>query len=80
MVGVPLRWFPLLAGLEFAAAAGLLVGILWAPAGVAAAAGLTLYFIGAVVGHVRVRDLKGIGPAVNMLCLAAGALVTRLLT
>jgi hypothetical protein len=29
VVGVPLRWFPLLAGLEFAAAAGLLAGIRW---------------------------------------------------
>ena len=39
VVGVPIRWFPFLAGLEFAAATGLLLGIRWAPLGVAAATG-----------------------------------------
>ncbi len=51
VVGVPIRWFPFLAGLEFAAAAGLLLGIRWAPLGVAAATGMVLYFVGAIVAH-----------------------------
>ena len=77
VVGVPLRWFPFLAGLEFAAATGLILGIQWAPLGIAAAAAMALYFVGAIVAHVRVNDLKGVGPAVQMLCLAATALLTR---
>jgi len=80
VAGVPMRWFPFLAGLEFAAAAGLLLGIGWAPLGVAAAAGMTLYFVGAIAAHVRVHDWKGCLPAVQMLCLAIAALVTRSLS
>jgi hypothetical protein len=80
VVGVPMQWFPFLAGLEFAAATGLLLGIRWAPLGIAAATGMTLYFVGAVVAHVRVNDLKGLGPAVQMLCLAVAALFTRMLS
>jgi hypothetical protein len=78
VVRVPIRWFPFLAGLEFAAATCLLLGIGWAPLGLAAAAGMVLYFVGAVVGHVRVNDLKGLGPAVQMLCLAIASLITRI--
>jgi hypothetical protein len=33
-----------------------------------------IYFMGAVVSHLRVRDFEGIGPAVFMLVFAAGAL------
>ena len=80
VVGVPMQWFPFLAGLEFAAATGLLVGIKWAPLGIAAAAGMALYFLGAILAHVRVNDLKGLGPAVQMLCLAVAALITRMMS
>ena len=79
-MGVPIEWFPFLAGLEFAAATGLLVGIKWAPLGIAAAAGMALYFVGAIVAHVRVNDLKGLRPAVQMLGLAIAALITRALS
>jgi uncharacterized membrane protein YphA (DoxX/SURF4 family) len=79
-VGVPLKYFPLLAACEFAGAVGLVVGI-WSPLiGIAAGIGLVVYFVGAVVSHLRVGDIKGIGSAVFMLVLAAGALVLRLLT
>ena len=61
-VGVPLKYFPLLAACEFAGAFGLLLGIWWPILGVAAAIGLILYFVGATVSHLRVRDVKGIGP------------------
>jgi hypothetical protein len=32
------------------------------------------------MSHLRVHDIKGIGPAVFMLVVAAGALVLRVLT
>jgi len=80
VVGVPLRYFPLLAGCEFAGGLGLIVGIWWPAVGVAAGNGLVIYFVGAVVSHFRVGDIKGIGPAAFMMVLAAGALVLRVLT
>jgi hypothetical protein len=80
IVGLPLKYFPLLAACEFSGAVGLLVGI-WQPAiGIAAGIGLVLYFVGAIVSHLRVGDVKGIGPAVFMLVLAAGVLALRILT
>ena len=79
-VGVPLKYFPLLAAFEFAGALGLVVGIWWPPIGIAAGIGLVLYFVGAVVSHLRVGDIKGIGSAAFMLVLAAGALTLRILT
>ena len=79
-VGVPLKYLPLLAVCEFAGALGLVAGIWWPALGVAAAIGLILYFVGAIVSHLRVGDIKGMGPAVFMLVLAAGALAVRVLT
>ncbi|MGO9273783.1 MAG: DoxX family protein [Terriglobia bacterium] len=79
-VGVPLKYFPLLAACEFAGALGLVAGIRWPALGVAAAIGLVLYFVGAIVSHLRVGDIKGIGSAAFMLVLAAGALVVRVVT
>ena len=80
VVGVPLRYFPLLAACELAGALGLVLGIWWSPLGLAAGIGLVLYFVGAVASHVRAGDVKGIGPALFMLALALGALVMRILT
>jgi len=48
--------------------------------GVAASIGLVLYFVGASVSHLRVSDVKGLGPAVFMLAVVAGALAMRILT
>ena len=79
-VGVPLKFFPVLAACEFAGASGLLAGIWWPPLGIAGGIGLVVYFVGAVVSHLRVGDFKGIGSAVFMLVVAAGALVLRVLT
>ena len=76
-VGVPLKYFPLLAACEFAGAMRLVVGIWWPAIGIAAGIGLVLYFIGAIVSHLRVGDVKGIGSAAFMLVLAAGALALR---
>src|SRR5437879_2380298 len=62
-----LRSLPLLAACEFAGAVGRVVGIWWPLIGIAAGIGLVLYFVGAIVFHLRVGDVKGIGPAAFML-------------
>ena len=77
VVGVPLKFFPFLAACEFAGGIGLLVGIAWPALGLASACGLVLYFVGAVIGHVRVGDFKGVGPAAFMLCMTAACLILR---
>lgn len=80
VIGVPMEYFALLAACELAGAVGLIVGI-WLPLlGVAASVGLILYFLGAVVSHLRVRDTKGVGPAAFMLIMAAATLALRLVT
>ncbi len=80
VVGVPLKYFSLLAGCELAGALGLVLGIWWPSMGVGASIGLVLYFVCATVSHLRVGDVKGIGTAAFMLTVAAGALATRILT
>jgi uncharacterized membrane protein YphA (DoxX/SURF4 family) len=80
VVGVPLKYFPLLASCEFAGALGVVLGTWRPPLGVAAGIGLVLYFIGAIVFHLRAGDAKGARPAAFMLIIAAGALALRILT
>jgi uncharacterized membrane protein YphA (DoxX/SURF4 family) len=79
VVGVPLKYFPHLAACEFAGALGLVLGIWWPFLGIAAGIGLVVYFVGAIVSHVRVGDVKGIGPAAFMLFISVAALVLRVL-
>jgi hypothetical protein len=74
------KYLTALAVCELAGAAGLLAGM-WLPiVGVAAGIGLVIYFVGAVVSHLRISDVAGIGPAAFMLAVSAGALVLRSLT
>jgi hypothetical protein len=80
VIGLPLKYFSLLAACELAGALGLVLGIWWPSMGVAASIGLVLYFVGATVSHLRVGDVKGLGPAVFMLAVAAGALAMRIFT
>jgi hypothetical protein len=80
VVGVPLKFFPFLAACEFAGAVGLLGGIVWRPLGLAASVGLVLYFLGAIIGHMRVGDFKGLGPAAFMFLLAAACVLFRMST
>lgn len=80
VVGVPMPWFPVLAACEIAGAIGLLIGIFWPPLGLAAAVGLVVYFVGAIIGHLRVRDFKGVGSPVLPLVLAVATLVLRILS
>jgi uncharacterized membrane protein YphA (DoxX/SURF4 family) len=79
-VGVPQRHLPVLAGLEIAGAAGILIGLWLEPLGIAAAVGLVAYFLGAVIGHLRVGDTKHIGMPMPPLVLAVIVLALRLLT
>jgi uncharacterized membrane protein len=73
---VPDHWYPGLAALKMAGAVGLIVG-LWVPAiGIAAAAGLVLYFIGAAVFHVRAGD-RNIAPPAILAVVSLAALVLR---
>jgi DoxX-like family len=79
LLGVPMRCFPALASCQLAGAIGLVFGI-WLPiVGVAAGVGVALYFVGAIVAHLRVNDVKGIGPAAFLLALAAGLLAMHVL-
>lgn len=80
MIGVPLALFPVLAACEFAGAAGLLAGIRWARLGIAAAVGLVIYFVGAMISHMLVSDVAGLGSPAFMLVIAAVLLATRIKT
>ena len=80
VVGIPLKYFPVLATCEFAGALGVVLGIWWPCLGFAAGIGLVIYFVVATMSHVRVGDVKGIGPAAFMLVIAAAALALRILT
>ncbi|MFD9727992.1 DoxX family protein [Streptomyces sp. NPDC059072] len=77
-VQVPDAWLPRLAGLKAAGAIGLVVGVWVTPLGVAAAIGVTLYFIGAVVAHLRVKDYE-LAPAAVLTLVAAATLALRIL-
>lgn len=79
-VGVPERYFPALATLELAGAAGVLTGLWLEPLGVVAAAGLVVYFVGAGVGHLRVGDTKGLAMPMVPLILSIAVLALRLAT
>jgi DoxX-like family len=76
--GVPESWLPALATLKAAGAAGLLVGIAIPAIGLAAAVGVTLFFVGAFVAHVRARWFS-VAP-VPYFVLAIGSLALTLLT
>jgi hypothetical protein len=78
VVGVPLRFFAALAACELAGAVGLVVGIFRPKVGVAAATGLVLYFVCAMVAHFLVRDWVGLKAPVLPFLLACAALTLRL--
>ena len=79
-VGVPMTGLPVLATLEIAGAVGILAGLWFESLGIAAAVGLTAYFIGAVIGHLRVRDTKGVAMPLVPLVLSIAVLVLRIAT
>lgn len=78
--GVPEDQLNYLAAILLAGAAGLICGLLWAPVGVAAAIGVTGYFIGAIVSHVRADDVGRIPTPIAYGALAVAALVLQVAT
>ena len=75
-VHVPRSRLPMLGALKLAGAIGLLVGLVGPPAiGIAAATGLVLYFIGAVIAHLRARVLYNIAFPGAYLGLSAASLL-----
>jgi hypothetical protein len=79
-VGLPQSWIIVLGTLNAAAALGLLLGLVGVPlVGTAAAIGLVVYFVGAIITHLRARDYS-IGPAAAFLLLAVAALVLGLVS
>jgi DoxX-like family len=75
--GVPEAWLNWLAALLLAAAAGLVVGHWWGPAGIVAAGGLVAYFALAVAFHVRAKDAAHAVTPVVLMLLAIAALALR---
>jgi hypothetical protein len=70
-LGVKPRQWRLIGVCELAGVAGVLVGLVWAPIGIAAAIGLALLTIGAIAYHVRVSDtVADLAPAVIGVLLA----------
>jgi hypothetical protein len=74
----PHNGYKAIGALELLAAIGLLAGLAVWPLGVAAAAGLVLLMIGAVVAHIRVGDkIAQFGPAVALGVLALVEVIVR---
>jgi hypothetical protein len=82
-LGVPESWPPALGALNAAGALGLLVGLGVPAIGTAAAGAVVLYFVGAILAHVRARAFaagEGFPLAVGFLLLAVADLALRLTT
>jgi uncharacterized membrane protein YphA (DoxX/SURF4 family) len=54
--GIAWRRYRLIGVAELVAAVGVLIGLLWRPAGLLAAAGMILLLIGALIAHRRAHD------------------------
>jgi len=75
-VGVARSWLPVLGALKAAGAAGLLVGLLGVRVlGIAAAAGLVLFFTGALIAHLRAKVFHNIAFPGGYWVLAISSLV-----
>jgi hypothetical protein len=73
---VPVSWLFTLGLLKAAGALGLLVGFVVPFIGTAAAAGIVLFYVGAIITHLRVRDYS-FGLAAVFLLLSVAALTLR---
>ena len=78
-LGMEERWLPTLGVLKIIGGLGLLAGIALPQIGVAAAAGLVVYFIGAMVTVLRARWYVNLPFPLTWLALAIGSFVLRLL-
>jgi DoxX-like family len=75
--GVSESWITTLGILKAAGALGLLIGIGVPLIGIAAGTDLVLFFIGAIITHLRAHDYS-FGLAIVFLLLAVSALILRL--
>jgi uncharacterized membrane protein YphA (DoxX/SURF4 family) len=76
---IPWRKYQLIGAAELAAAAGVLIGLLWRPLGVAAAAGMVLLLLGAVITHRQAADSgKEMAPALLALAITLAYLAISL--
>ena len=73
----PMQW-RVIGLLELAGVVGVLAGLAWAPIGVAAAVGLALLLLGAIIFHVRTADSAAdMAPAVIGLGLAVATAILQ---
>ena len=69
-VGVKPNQIPVLAYLEIAGAVGILIGIAYPLLAFISAGALMLYFVGAVIAHIRIKDkFKDFAPALFLAVL-----------
>jgi hypothetical protein len=77
--GIPWPRYQLIGAAELAAAAGILIGLWWHPLGVAAAAGMAVLLLGALITHRRAADGgKEMAPALLALAITVAYLVMAL--
>jgi len=79
-VGVPEDRLDHLAVILLVGAAGLLLGLLWAPIGVVAAVGVVLYFAVAIAFHMRAHDEAHLPTPLVLALMAIAVLALRLAT
>jgi uncharacterized membrane protein YphA (DoxX/SURF4 family) len=78
-VGVKESQYNQLAFLEILGGAGIIVGIWSKPIGILASVGVVLYFIGAQIAHLRVKDkFKDIFPASFLFIISAVVMILEL--
>jgi hypothetical protein len=80
-VGVSASTGRILGFVQLAGAAGIILGLFVAPIGIAAAGGLTLYYLGAMAAHARAKHpLKQVFFPFPLVALSLAALVLRIIT
>jgi uncharacterized membrane protein YphA (DoxX/SURF4 family) len=78
--GIPWPRYRLIGVAELAAAAAILIGLRWHPLGVAAAAGMALLLLGAIITHRKAADSgKEMAPALLALLLTLAYLAIALM-
>jgi hypothetical protein len=78
--GVPEEKLNYLAVVLLVGASGLIIGLAWAPLGIAAAVGAIGYFTGAIFAHIVADDTANLPTPVALLMTAVIALALRLIT
>jgi hypothetical protein len=77
--GIPWPRYQLIGLAELAAASGIMIGLRWHPLGIAAAAGMVLLLLGAVLSHRRAADTgKETAPALLALAITTAYLAVAL--